>query len=306
MTGRHDAHDPHDAGDPRGSHAALPAVPFPGAWVGARPRVAAWLPVFTALLTVVLAIGATGAVSAGSWLVAGACALLVLFFATTTRAGLRARRWPGRRVPVVEQVDGSGLRFPYSRFAWRVMAGIVVGALPFAVLVLVAVYTQDELTRLTQVLRVLAPVLVAYAALQVWNLATGRTARGEVVISTDGVTHQTWTGEFRLGWDDVDHVWAEELSATGQGPGVRLVARSGRAAAHRATAVGLGSPATRDLPDLTIRADQVEGDPALLAHVLAFYARHPEHRPELGDERALRRASQGRAVDPELTRGGGR
>ena len=262
-----------------------------------------WLTDLSVAIAVVALLGGTAALAAGEVRLGTTTALLGLGFGVGARAGVRSRRWPGHRVPTVGLVQSAGLRFRYSRAAWRTFVGVIVGGAIFAPVLSLQVYTSDDLSARTQTMKFIAPGLVAYAALQLWNVTSGRIRRGEVVVTPEGVTHQTWTGRFHLLWDDVECAMVEEFSATRQGPGIRLRARPERSATHRQTAVALGSPAAHELPDLAIRADQIEGDAALLAHMLVFYAQHPELRDELEDDRALRRALEGRAVVPELSAG---
>lgn len=277
-------------------------VPFPPVWSRARPSVSWGLVAFSAALAVVLAFATLGGLSVGNPWVAVGCALGTAFFVATSWAGLRSRRWPGRRRPVVERVDG-GLRFPYSAFAWRTMVALVVGVVPFALAVLVAAWTDPDPSRRTQLMKFAGPVLVAYALVFAWSLARRRIRRGAVLLTPQGVTHEAWAETFSVRWADVEEVSAVVLTGGNLGPAIRVSVRPGHAATHEVRSRTIGSPSRQDLPHLTVRADQVQGDAALLAHALAFYATGPEHRAELGDGRALERVLEGRVVTQGLTQG---
>lgn len=276
--------------------AAEDPVPFPPAWSRARPAVPWGLVAFSAALVVVLAFSTLGGLSAGNPWVAAGSALGTAFFAAMSWAGVRSRRWPGRRRPAVELVAGGGLRFPYSRFAWWVMVGLVVGVVPFALAVLVAAWTDPDPSRRTQLMRFVGPVLVGYALVFAWSLATRRIRRGAVLLTPQGVTHEAWGETFSLRWADVEDVSALVLKGGKLGPAIRVSVRAGQTATHEVRSRTIGSPSRQDLPHLTVRADQVQGDAALLAHAVAFYAARPEHRAELEDGRALERVLEGRVV----------
>lgn len=279
-------------------------VPFPGEWEGAPPSVSRPLVASCVVVGGFAALATVAFVSEGHLSGAVLATLLTLLFLAFVVVGVRARRWPGRRVPSVEITEHGGLRFPYSRLSWHVTVGMLLGSVPFLGVIVWVVATDADPSRRQQVIAVLAPILIILTVVHARDLATGRIRRGEVVLAAEGVTHRTWGARFHLGWTDVAYAVAEGPSSTRQVPGIRLGVRPGQSASYERCAVVFGSPAHRDLPDLVVRADLVEGDAALLAHAVVFYALHPQHRAELGDGRALGRVLDGRAVVPQVSRGG--
>ena len=82
---------------------------------------------------------------------------------------------------------------------------------------------------------------------------------------------------------------------------IQVVARKGRSVSRRVRARGFAFPArgNEHLPRMLVPAIWLEGDAALLAHAVAWYARHPERRDELVDDRAYLRVVAGQAVPAE-------
>ncbi|GGD14423.1 hypothetical protein [Nocardioides daphniae] len=279
-------------------------VPFPVAWVDAPPTVSRRLVLGSGVGALLGGLGAVALLLDGEYPLGFTTALIAAFFGASAHISSRAWRWPGRRRPLVDSVDGIGLRFRAGAGGWRFTVGAMVAGVPFGVALGWAAYHDPTPTGRTWVALVNSPILLGWCLFQLWNVATGCLRRGEVLLTPEGVTYSAWGDRFSLPWDRAARVDAELSPGLGRraAPGVRVTRRPGFCTSHERTARGFSSTATSHLPDLVVRADQVEGDPALLAHALAFYATHHELLEELGDARALERVRSGRAVAPHLAR----
>lgn len=279
-----------------GSRSEVATVPFPVAWADSRPKSQWWVVPIAAILVPVLALGGPVLVVDGQVALGVAVTTTSLLLLGIAVVDVRKRRWPGRRVPTAEVTDG-GVCFLFSRFTWSCIVAAAVGAIPFGVGVLVAVYTDPDPSSRTQTMKFIAPLLAAVTVLFAGEVLTRRIRRGRVLLTPAGVVLETWSDRFEVAWSDVDEVVAVDLGPR-LGAGIRIRVRPGRTAAHSKRALTLKSPTVHHLPDLAVLAPQLQGDPALVAHTLAHYAAHPEHRDELGDARALDRVLSGRlAVD---------
>lgn len=273
-------------------------VPFPPEWEGGASRGPWWMVPLTSVLVALGLLLVPVAAVEGDLRFMGLSVLVLMLFCSLLVLQVAGRRWPGRRRPVVESA-GVGVRFPYRRMLWHAMVGSVVVGLPAVVLLLWLVFTDPDPSRRTHEMMVVGPVLLAYLGLAAWNLATGRLRHGHVLLDEGGVTHRSWGARAHIAWEDVRTVRAQLLPVAKARPEVVVQHRDGRTATYEKRARWLGLK-VRGLPDLVIEAFPVAGDAALLAHAIAFYADHPELRPELGDDRALRRVRAGQAVVPDL------
>lgn len=285
-----------------GSRSGLATVPFPSAWTQRRPRAQWWVAPLAVLLVPLLALGGPVLVVDGQVALGVAVTASSLFLLGIAVADVRRRRWPGRRVATVGVVDG-GVSFPFSSFTWRCIVAAGVGAVPFGVGVLVAVYTDPDPSSRTQTMKFVAPLLAVATVIFAGEILTRRIRRGQVLLTPEGVVHETWSDRFEVSWSDVEEVAAVDLGPR-LGAGIRISMRPGRTAAHTKRAHTLKSPTLHHLPDMTVLAQQLQGDPALAAHTLAHYAAHPGARDELGNGRALDRVLDGGVVMPQLDDGG--
>lgn len=222
-------------------------------------------------------------------------------FALAVVIGVRSLRWGRRRPAVVTAPGGTGLCFPFSRVTWWSFVALVVVGPVAAAAALVADLGQPG-GRPSPLAGVGA--VVGLVCLVHWfNLATGRLRRGHLVLDAAGITLRTWADEYRMAWPAGRALTRASEDLATPGPVMRVRATDAAPVVHRVVAPLLGSATTRHLPDLLTRADTFAGDAAVVAHAVAFYRRHPEHRHELSTDAALGRVLEGRAVVPTLDPG---
>lgn len=262
-------------------------------------------------MTCVLAVAVLFVVSAVALLVASLAdrewvgalmsVAVAVFFSLVGLAAWASVRWRRARPVVVEAPEGAGLLFPFSRPLWWFAAGIWI-VIPPVVAAGMALDLGDSGGRVS--LRTLVAAAVGLLALvQCFNLVTGRLRRGHLLLEADGITLRTWGDEYRMAWPAGRAKEAGPPATAAKGPTLRIRS-TGTDTQHDSLAALMGSAASRHLPDLVLRADALEGDAAVVAHAVAYYRRHPEHRSELTTDAALRRVLSGRAVVPRIDPGG--
>lgn len=277
------------------------SVPWPEAWRG-KPALALVLALPVSLL---FALGgfalAWVAVRDRDWGGVTLATGVAAFFALATLIGGRSLIWRRRRPAVVTAPEGAGLLFPFGRGLWWGAAGVWIVLAP-AMAGTVAVDLADSGGQVT--LRTVVAVGVGLLGLFHWfNLATGRMRRGYLMLDAEGITLRTWAHEFRMPWPAKRARAGASPAPAGSGPTLRIRGSADSPTTHRVVAPLLGSAATRHLPDLVTRADVFASDAAVVAHAIAFYRRHPEHRHELTTDAALVRVLEGRAIVARLNPG---
>jgi hypothetical protein len=123
----------------------------------------------------------------------------------------------------------------------------------------------DALVVFTICVALLAGLVIGGA--QMWRWGTPR-----LLVSTDGLRHRARGTEAGLAWRDIH--------------GISLTNVTGRD--YSITAIGPSSA-----QDVTVVGQTLAADPALVAHLLAFYWSHDDARAELGSEASLHRARSG-------------
>lgn len=280
-----------------GSSEAL--VPFPAEWKGERPRTPTWVVVFCVVLVAASLLLLPLALKDRDVRGIGLCLSVGGLFGLMGVVSVADRRWPGRRRAAV-RATSRGLCFPYRALLWRALVGATVSGLPATGFLLWVAFTDDDVSRRGREMMLIGPVLLVYLVITAWNLATGRLRRGYVLLDEVGVRHRSWGASCTMPWDVVRSVHVRHIPVKGAFPEIVVEHREGLRATFERRARWIGVKAPRSLPDLVVRATDVDGDAALLAHAAAYYFEHPDHRVELGDERALRRVLEGRAVVQDL------
>jgi hypothetical protein len=121
------------------------------------------------------------------------------------------------------------------------------------------------------------------------DIASGRLARGRVVLSPDGIYHRSLTFEHFAPWHAVHTISAEDIS----GPLiVAKVSPSDHSQVRQTSRVGKQQE-FKFLPHAAVRARSLKVDPAVLYHALRYYHAHPGARPELATDTGLRRIRTG-------------
>ncbi|MGH3972990.1 MAG: hypothetical protein ACRDS9_06665 [Pseudonocardiaceae bacterium] len=121
------------------------------------------------------------------------------------------------------------------------------------------------------------------------DIASGRLARGRVVLGPHGIYHRSVTFEHFAPWDTVHTVAAEDVG------GPLVVAKafpSDHSRVRRTSRVGKQQE-FQMLPYVAVRGRSLAVDPAVLYHALRYYHAHPEARAELTTEAGLHRIRGG-------------
>lgn len=122
--------------------------------------------------------------------------------------------------------------------------------------------------------------------------------KGWLLVSPDGVYQRGWTFTSYLPWHSITAVHPYYTD----GPCILVLAEDAtpwkRRQILRVWKADKLPDTSRDdgrgpQPMIVIRGQFLAADPALVLHLLAYYAKHPEARGELGTEAALRRARAG-------------
>lgn len=134
---------------------------------------------------------------------------------------------------------------------------------------------------------VLSGVVTAAAGLFVVAVALlARRRRFGLYLTPHDVALRTWLRTARLGWDEVNQVYASHnpedswFARGGEGPQIEIHAPR----VVQPTMQGGG---------ITVTAGQLTAAPALAFWVVEHYFRHPEHRHELGTDAAIERIRRG-------------
>ncbi|PRX44334.1 hypothetical protein B0I33_112212 [Prauserella shujinwangii] len=188
--------------------------------------------------------------------------------------------------------DGrAGLEIPYSASLYR-----GYGALMTAIALLFATAAGHALTvpgtgyaNSGYLFAALAAVFASFPAL----MATGRFARGRVLLTPEGIHQRGWTFESFLRWQDVVGIYPTYRDCP-----VVVVRATDNAAWRRRQITRLWRqdrlPGTRrgerEVPMIVIPGKFLSADPVIVYHLLGYYLEHADARAELGTEAAVRRA----------------
>jgi hypothetical protein len=280
--------------DPPASPGVAPPWPpewpaRPGPWLVLNVVVLGILAAGLAGLAAVVWVGGergTAAVFAG---VAAVLALIVVGIGPRLRV---RRRRPALAITSRTTESGErGVAIPYSAwwYGWVVALVAAAGA-GYAALVAAVLLGSDTLARDPRMtaLALVGLVAVPYLGWLLVELASGRAARGHVVLTPLGVHHRSLTDEESTPWDSVQAVSAAyergPLIVIGVDPGGRRWRRRSRVGFQR-------RPTDRDA--LIIHGLLLAVDPAVLYHALRHYHAHPDHRPELATAAAVARIRGG-------------
>lgn len=212
---------------------------------------------------------------------AGAAVLLALVTGGTARLLRVRRRWRPDAVTPHELRPGEpGVRIRYSGwwFGWLVALVVAVTGYAGAALVgsLRSDLLPDELAGRAAVFAVVGVVAIPYCGWFLWEVARGRVARGQVVLTPTGVHHRGLVHEEFVAWESMVAVAAVDdrgpVIAITTGPGGRQWRRTSRVSLQRRPADPLA---------LTIHGRVLAVDSAVLYHALRHYHAHPDHRSEL-------------------------
>ncbi len=121
------------------------------------------------------------------------------------------------------------------------------------------------------------------------EMASGRLARGRIVLGPHGIYHRSLTFEHFAPWDTVHMVTAEDVG------GPLIVAKafpSDDTRVRRTSRVGKQHE-FQLLPYVAVRGRSLAVDPAVLYRALRYYHAHPEARAELTTDAGLRRIRSG-------------
>lgn len=208
---------------------------------------------------------------------------------------LRTRRHLSPKA-VTLQVTGSaedGVRIAYSGWLYRWLATMML--LTFAVFsgVVLSGLAGWVIPPFASPPGVVSVGLLSAAGLYcLWiliEMASGRLARGRVVLSPQGIYHRSLTFEHFAPWYAVNAVSAEDLN------GPVIVAKafpSDHTRVRRTSWVGKQQE-FQLLPYTAVRGRSLAVDPAVLYHALRYYHAHPEARPELATDAGVRRIRNG-------------
>lgn len=181
--------------------------------------------------------------------------------------------------------DGKpALRLPYSAVQFAgylfVMTIIGVGLLAWAVLAALDARTVSVGMAL---IAVGALIFLSHPALVV----AGKFARGQILVTSDGIYQRGWTFESYLPWSSVTVIQPEVL----EGPQMRVIANAHDPHWQRRQVTRLWrQDRVPEHPMIRIPAKDIATDPVLVYHLLGFYYLNPDRRAELGTPAAIERA----------------
>jgi hypothetical protein len=121
------------------------------------------------------------------------------------------------------------------------------------------------------------------------DIASGRLARGRIVLGPQGIYHRSLTFEHFAPWDTVHTVAAEDVG----GPLIVAKAFPADHSRVRRTSRAGKQQEFQMLPYVAVRGRSLAVDPAVLYHALRYYHAHPEARAELATDAGLHRIRSG-------------
>jgi hypothetical protein len=117
-------------------------------------------------------------------------------------------------------------------------------------------------------------------------VALGRIARGEIVLSAQGMTQRGWSFESRLNWSAISGAGAVDYGS----PSILVTGYANAEWDRRYTARLWRIDRLPSAPLIEIDCRRFDVDPAVLHDYLKAYVDHPELRSELGTDAAIDRA----------------
>lgn len=274
-------------------------VPWPPAWHD-RPATRYYLAlgvigVFLVLLPVLMAVSmyGEGKDATGHYLLGfSAIGTLVSWLGFETRMRLR-RSGAGTLATAYGDDNTSGVKIPYSIRVY-VSYILTMGAIA-AFFAIAAVHTFVGAEAGSRGVGFVWSAVALLFASFVVRVATGRFARGYLLVSPNGIHQRGWTFESFLPWSGIIGISAVQTDS----PDI-LVLASDDTPWHRRQVTRLwrqdklptiASDNGLDVkPAIHIEGKFLSSDPALVMELLTYYAEHPEARAELGTEAALQRA----------------
>lgn len=272
---------------------------WPAAWrSGSRPLWLAVTALFAALTVGVVITGVLAmtrlAEGRGAFLLFGSVFLLlatVLIYLTRARGRPRGE-WSVQLVHLPE-VGQHAVIFPYARSVYVAYVGSMLFALLFFGFLLfggLAIGVDDGFDGQAFVLIAIGGALTTYSAWFLTEVLRGRIRQGFVALTPSGVYHRSWAIQGFFPWRDVIGVRAVH---------VQVPMIEGAVAANSTARVSMTSRVwpqseRKMAPHLTVRAQWLATDPALLLAALTFYHTQPTLQPELSSEAGLQRLRQHR------------
>lgn len=216
---------------------------------------------------------------------------------TVYHARFRRRRRGSQPLSTNTSEKGAaGLRIPYSKelfIGFALNMAVLAGMFVMSAVDL----SQENPDNAAAAIAIFGGIALFFASLPLL-MATGRFARGHLIVSPDGIYQRGWTFSSYLPWSDIRAVHPYYAD----GPQILLLADDDTPWERKQILKFWKADRLPNIPQdhghgtkpvIIVPGQSLAVDPALVLHLLVFYAKHPEARSELGTDAALRRARTG-------------
>lgn len=270
-------------------------LPWPETWPTPRPKL--WMMLTVGYLSVLTLL----ACGLGFWaLLSGQPGPAILLLGAGVYLGfvaslglwllrIRRRTSPKAITLRITGSDEDGVLIAYSGLLYRWLATMMLLTLAVLAGVVLSGLAGWAIPPFSSPPGIASVVVLSAAGLYcLWiviEMASGRLARGCVVLSPQGIYHRSLTFEHFAPWCAVHTVSAEDVS----GPLIVAKASPFDHTRVRRTSWAGKQQEFQLLPYMAVRGRSLATDPAVLYHALRYYHAHPEARPELATDAGLQR-----------------